>query len=222
MRNILVLLLFLVAVCTEAQTPQEWRDSISTLIEAIRKNPQSLDLRLKKAEANINLQQWEYARDEYSDVLRIDEKNLAALYFRAFCHVQLRHLDLAKADYQTFLSISPRHFEANMGLAHVYQKMGRKGDAMDQLNHVVQLFPDSAEAYAGRAAFETDQQQYDVALYDWAEAIRLNPSEAGYYVSKADVYLRQGRRKEARSVLDDAVSHGIHRGALQEWYARCK
>ena len=155
-------------------------------------------------------------------MLKIDDRNLAALYFRAFCHVQLKHLDMAKADYQSFLAISPRHFEANLGLAHVYQKMGRKGDAMDQLNHVVQLFPDSAEAYAARAAYETEQEQYAVALYDWDEAIRLQPSEAGYYVSKADVWLRQNRRKEARAVLDDAVAHGIPRASLLDWYAKCR
>jgi len=109
-----------------------------------------------------------------------------------------------------------------MGLAHVYQKLGRKADALDQLNLVVQLFPDSAEAYAGRAAFETEQQQYDVALYDWDEAIRLHPSEAGYHVSKADVYLRQGRRKEARAALDAAVASGVPRASLLDWYARCK
>ena len=96
--------LLLMAVCAHAQTPQQWRDSVSTLIEAIRLNPKNIDLRLKKAEANINLQQWEFARDEYSDVLKIDDRNLAALYFRAFCHVQLKHLDMAKADYQSFLA----------------------------------------------------------------------------------------------------------------------
>ena len=67
------------AVCAQAQTPQQWRDSVTTLIEQIRLNPQNIDLRLKKAEANINLQQWDYAISEYGDVLRLDARNLAAL-----------------------------------------------------------------------------------------------------------------------------------------------
>ena len=44
-----------------AQTPQEWRDSVSTLMTQIKKQPKDTDLRLRKAEANINLQQWDYA-----------------------------------------------------------------------------------------------------------------------------------------------------------------
>ena len=72
-------MLLLAAVCAQAQTPQQWRDSVSTLIGAINKNPKDVNLRLLKGEANINLKQWEYAVQEYGYVLRLDEKNLAAL-----------------------------------------------------------------------------------------------------------------------------------------------
>ena len=212
----------LAGVSAQAQTPREWRDSVSTLIEAIRKNPRSTDLRLKKAEANINLQQWEYAIEEYGNVLRLDERNLAALYFRAYCHSQLRHYDMARADYDAFLAIHPQHFEAHLGRAHVLQKMGRKADILDELNLMVQQFPDSAMAYAARAAYETEQKDYDVALYDWDEALRRHPENAEYAVSKADILIGLGRKKEARETLDAAVAHGVLRGALKEWYDRCR
>ena len=212
----------LAGVCAEAQTPREWRDSVSTLIEAIRKDPKNTDLRLKKAEANINLQQWEYAIEEYSDVLRLDDRNLAALYFRAYCHTQLRHYDMAKADYDAFLAIQPQHFEAHLGRAHVLQKMGRKAETFDELNLIVQQFPDSANAYAARAAYETEQQLYDVALYDWDEALRRHPENVEYAVSKADILLGLDRKKEAKETLDAVVLQGTPRGALKEWYDRCK
>ena len=211
-----------VALGAAAQTPKQWRDSVSVLIEQINLYPQNLELRLKKAEANINLQQWEYARDEYTAVLKKDEKNLAALYFRAFCQTQLRQYSFARADYEAFLAIQPEHLEARLGLAHVLQLLGRKTDAADELNRAVQMFPDSTDAYAARAAFETQQQQYDTALYDWDEALRLAPKNAELVVSKVDVLLRLGRKKEARAALDQAVKQGINRAALREWYDKCK
>ena len=222
MRKLLIMITLLAGVSAQAQTPREWRDSVSTLLEAIRLNPKSTDLRLKKAEANINLQQWEYAMEEYGDVLRLDDKNLAALYFRAYCHTQLRHYDMAKADYEAFLAIQPQHFEAHLGLAHVLQKMGRKSDTIDELNHIVQMFPDSADAYAARAAYETEMQQYDVAVYDWGEAVRRRPEHADYTVSMVDVLLRLGRKREAREALDALVSKGTPRGVLKEWYDRIR
>ncbi len=205
-----------------AQTPQEWRDSVSTLIEQIRLHPKNIDLRLKKAEANINLQQWDYAIEEYGRVLRLDERNLAALYFRAYCQGKVHHYDLAKVDYEQFLAIQPQHFEAHLGLAHVLQKMGRKTDTVDELNRIVLLFPDSAQAYAARAAYETELGQYEVALFDWDEALRCQPSNEGYTVSKVDVLIRMNRRKEARETLDALVRKGTPRGALKEWYDQCK
>ena len=210
------------AVCAQAQTPQQWRDSVKTLMEQIRLHPQNIDLRLKKAEANINLQQWDYAISEYRDVLRLDEKNLAALYFRAYCYTQQHHYDLAKVDYETFIMIDPLQLSAHLGLAHILQKLGRKADTIDQFNRCVQLFPDSASAYAARAAYETEQKLYDVALYDWDEAIRLQPKNVEYAVSKIDALLRQRRILDARLALDELVRKGTPRAALKEWYDRCR
>ena len=48
----------------QAQTPQQWRDSLAVLNRMIGEQPRSTDLRLKKAAVNIELNQWEYAIEE--------------------------------------------------------------------------------------------------------------------------------------------------------------
>ena len=222
MRNFLVVLFILSLSTAAAQSRQEWRDSLETLSASLKQDPDNIDLRLRKAEADIQLERWDYALAEYGRILRADEKNLAALYFRAYVHERQKHYDQAKVDYDAFIAIEPVHLEARLGLAHVLQKMGRKSDAMDELNRIVQMFPDSADAYAARAAYETEQQQYDVAVYDWSEAARIRPSNADYTVSKVDILLRLGRKREAREALDALVSRGTPRGVLKEWYDRTK
>lgn len=220
-KSVLIIVLFW-TVCASAQTPKQWRDSISVLIEQINLHPKNVDLRLKKAEANINLSQYDYAAEEYSKVLKQDERNLAALYFRAYCYTQLRQYSMARADYDAFLAIQPEHLEAHLGLARVLQLLNRRADAVDELNRCVQMFPDSADAYAARAAYETQLKQYDAALYDWDEALRLRPNDASLTVSKVDVLLILGRIREAREALDKAVKQGTTRAALREWYDKCK
>ncbi len=220
-KSVLIIVLFW-TVCALAQTPKQWRDSISVLIEQINLHPKNVDLRLKKAEANINLSQYDYAAEEYSKVLKQDERNLAALYFRAYCYTQLRQYSMARADYDAFLAIQPEHLEAHLGLARVLQLLNRRADAVDELNRCVQMFPDSADAYAARAAYETQLKQYDAALYDWDEALRLRPNDASLTVSKVDVLLNLGRIREAREALDKAVKQGTTRAALREWYDKCK
>lgn len=159
---------------------QNWRDTLSVLSKAIEEHPYSTDLRLRKAAANIELGQWEYAAEEYGRVLQLDSKNLAALHFRGYVNVQLRRYDLARQDYQTILSFLPRHFETQLALATVLQKMGQKEKAFDELNRLVEQFPDSATAWAARAAFEQDHGMKEVALMDWEKAIRLDPDNEDY------------------------------------------
>lgn len=220
-KSVLIIVLFW-TVCASAQTPKQWRDSVSVLIEQINLHPKNVDLRLKKAEANINLSQYDYAAEEYSKVLKQDERNLAALYFRAYCYTQLRQYSMARADYDAFLAIQPEHLEAHLGLARVLQLLNRRADAVDELNRCVQMFPDSADAYAARAAYETQLKQYDAALYDWDEALRLRPNDASLTVSKVDILLNLGRIREARGALDKAVKQGTTRAALREWFDKCK
>ena len=222
MRYFIFVLFYLSVITAVAQSRQEWRDSLETLSASLKQDPDNIDLRLRKAEADIQLERWDYALAEYGRILRTDEKNLAALYFRAYVHERQKHYDLARVDYESFLAIQPLHLEARLGLAHILQKMGRRSDAMDVLNQIVQMFPDSADAYAARAAFETKYLQYELALYDWNEAIRLRPDNEGFVISKVDLLIRLKRKKEAREALDALVSKGTPRGMLKEWYDRAR
>ena len=222
MRYFLFVLFYLSVSTAVAQSRQEWRDSLETLSASLKQDPDNIDLRLRKAEADIQLERWDYALAEYGRILRTDEKNLAALYFRAYVHERQKHYDLARVDYESFLAIQPLHLEARLGLAHILQKMGRRSDAMDVLNQIVQMFPDSADAYAARAAFETKYLQYELALYDWNEAIRLRPDNEGFVISKVDLLIRLKRKKEAREALDALVAKGTPRGMLKEWYDRAR
>jgi tetratricopeptide (TPR) repeat protein len=107
-------------------------------------------------------------------------------------------------------------------LAVVLQQLGRKQDALDELNQTIELHGDSAVAYAARANLERQMKLDDVALYDWQRAEQLAPNDPTYVVSHVDLLLVLERREEARRVLDAAVKRGIPKGMLLEWYDKCK
>ena len=220
----LILLLIAVATTqtTTAQTAQQWRDSLTVLNRMIDREPRSTDLRLRKAAVNIQLGQWDYAIDEYGKVLMIEPDNPAALYYRAYCLTNQRQYAMARSDYEAFLRKVPTHMEARLGLATVYARMGRVTDARDQYNQMVEMFRDSVVCYVARAVFETSQQQYDVALYDWDEAISRQPQNVDYVASKVDLLLKLERRKEALEELEKALQRGVPRGVLKEWIDKCQ
>lgn len=185
-------------------------------------NAQLCDTLLKQAAVNLDKQQWDYAIEKYGKVLEIDEKNLAARYFRAYAHTKLRHYDWAKSDYEDVLKIVPKHFETQLGLAYLYEKMGKKRDAFDMYNRIVQQFPDSASAYAARAVYEQANSLSEVALYDWEQAIRRSPSNTDYMISRVELLITLGRNDEAREALEEIERHGVPRGELRGWYRKLK
>ena len=219
-----MLALLFVAV-TQQQTVQaqeNWRDSLTAINKQIAQSSWSTDLHLRKANANLQLKQWQYAVDEYGLVLQKEPHNPAALFYRAYAYTHLRRFDLARNDLSDLLIVLPHHYEARLSMAVVQQQLGRKQEALDHLNQAIQQCPDSAVAFAARANLERDMKQDEAALYDWQKAEELSPRDPTYVVSHVDLLLVLERRKEARRVLDAAVNRGIPRGMLLEWYAKCK
>ena len=223
-RKGLMLALLFVAVTQQqmVQAQENWRDSLTAINKQIAQSSWSTDLHLRKANANLQLKQWQYAVDEYGLVLQKEPHNPAALFYRAYAYTHLRRFDLARNDLSDLLIVLPHHYEARLSMAVVQQQLGRKQEALDHLNQAIQQCPDSAVAYAARANLERDMKQDEAALYDWQKAEELSPRNPTYVVSHVDLLLVLERRKEARRVLDAAVNRGIPRGMLLEWYAKCK
>ena len=201
---------------------QNWRDTLSVLSRQIAKSSWSIDLHLRKANANLQLAQWQYAVDEYTLILQHDTQNPAALFYRAYANTHLRRFQLSKNDLTLLLSLFPRHYEARLSLAIVLEQLGQRQEALDQLNQTIEQHADSASAYAARANMERRMKQDEAALYDWQRAEQLSPRDPLFVVSHVDLLLVLERRKEARRVLDAAVDRGIPRGMLKEWYDKCK
>lgn len=221
-RLILAIGCCLLAIGIQGQTNQQWRDSLNAINKQIAQSPYSVSLHLRKAAINLELQQWEFAVDEYKTILRHDEHNLTALFYRAYAYTHLRRYDLAKNDYNDILLEKPTHLEARLGLAYDYQLMDKRNDALDLLNIVVEQHPDSVSGYVARASLETDMKRYEAALYDWEQASRLNPENTDYLLSHIDVLIRLGRKDTARRELELLSSRGVNQGALREFYRRLK
>lgn len=201
---------------------EDLRDSLSRAIETLSYHPDSVDLMLKKASWNMQLEQWQYAKDEYDKVLRIDPANVAGLFYRAYANDRLLRYKFARIDYETLLSIVPGNFEAQLGLALVNQKDKHFTEALDGINRLVTAFPDSAVAWAARAGMENERGQLELAEYDYSEALRRDPSNADYLLNRADLRIKLKRKEDARRDLNAIVNLGTPKMALKEWYDKCK
>lgn len=222
MKRLLSLLILSVALpqLLLAQNPQWMADSLVAARNELKMYPDSVDLILKKAAWNVQMGDWEYAKGEYDHVLRLQPHNPAALYYRAFVNTKLGRYNFARLDYTHLLTLVPGNFEAQLGLALMNDMDNRKTEAMNQINMLVEQFPDSAIAYAARAGMEMERKQYMLAEYDYTQALIRDPQNTDYILSRVEVYVAMGKRRDARRDLDLLVSMGIPRASLEEYYRK--
>lgn len=218
----LVIVFAVIAIGGAAQNRAALRDSLAAAVERLAYSPDSLDLRLKKASWNVQLEQWQYAKNEYDYVLGRDPQNIAALFYRAYVNEKLNRYGFARLDYENLLSVLPGNFEGRLGLALLNQKDHHYTDAIDQINLLVAQYPDSAVAYAARGGIEMERKMYDLAEFDYGKAISLAPDDMDYRLSRVNVRLLLRRKDEARDDLDEMVRRGIPRANLMDWYAKCR
>lgn len=222
-RKIVMIALVLALSSTlQAQTRKQLRDSLATAVEALSFHPDSTDLRLRKASWNIQLEEWQYAHEEYDYILRRDPNNVAALFYRAFVNEKQKRYKFARLDYENFLALVPGNFEASLGLALLNQKDNHYTEAFNQINLLVTQNPDSAVAYAARAGIEMERKMYVPAEYDYGKAIELNPGNTDYLLNRANVRIMMKRKKEAREDLEMMVKLGVPKANLMEWFRKCK
>lgn len=221
-RKIILLSLCVMSMVALAQDRRALLDSLNVATDKLGYHPDSLDLRLRKASWNVELEQWQYAKDEYDYVLRRDPQNVAALFYRAFVNEKMHRYNFARRDYEAVLSMVPGNFESRLGLALLNQKDHHYTEAIDHINILVSQYPDSAVAYAARGGMEVERNMLELAEYDFGKAISLAPDNTDYRLSRADVRLRLKRKDEAREDLDEMVKRGVSRANLADWYAKCR
>ncbi len=198
------------------------RDSLAAATTELAYHPDSIDLRLKKAAWNIELEQWQYAKDDLDKVLFLNNTNIAGLFYRAFVNEKLLRYNFARLDYQNLLVLVPGNFQAQLGLALLNEKDKHYTEAYDGINGLIEQYPDSAMAYAARGGMEKEQGKLELAEYDYAKAMELDEQNEDYAFNHVDVLINLGRKNDALIDLRRLLKNGCPAGRLQDFYARLR
>lgn len=206
----------------KAQSHKDLRDSLAQATDVLAYKPDSIDLRLKKVAWNIQLEQWNYAKDDLDKVLFFDKDNIAGLYYRAFVNEKLNRYNFARLDYQNLLTLVPGNFQAQLGLALLNEKDKHYTEAYDGINGLIEQYPDSAIAYAARAGMEKERGLLELAEYDFKEAMNRDATNKDYLLNHVDLLLTLGRKVEAADDLKRLQQMGMTLGELRDFYARLR
>ena len=192
------------------------KEALEAYSLALNLTPYSITILLNRASLYLEMDMLDKAYLDYCNVIDLDAKNKEALQFRAYVYMRRRQYMEARLDYQRLLAEEPGNKTARVGIAMVNQKDKRYREALEELNRLITDYPRDVSLLKARAELEVEMNSLELALLDLEEAIKITPNDADIYVMCGEIYLTQGKKREAYAAFEKAVELGIPRSMLQD------
>ena len=192
------------------------QEALESYSLALNLTPYSITMLLNRASLYLDMGYWDKAYVDYCNVIDLDDKNQEALGFRAYIYMRRRQYQDARNDYQKLLEVVPGDKTARIGMAMVNQKLQRYRESLEEFNRLIVDYPKDVSLLKARAELEVEMNTLELALLDLESAVKMAPNDAEIYVMCGDIYMAQGRNREAYVAYEKAVELGVLRPELQD------
>ena len=155
------------------------------------------------------------AMDDFDRAIELDEDAPAAYANRAMVHRARGDIRSAIVDYQHALEVEPDYAEAHSALGFIFLEAGYPEKAIDQFDQAIEKQPYDATNYYNRGNAYAAQEEYEIAIEDYTEALQLDEegrrvpakswSRAAQTRGFSRCYRRLEPRDRARSIQPDAI-----------------
>ena len=191
-------------------------DAVESYSLALNLTPYSVTMLLNRASLYLEMDYLDMAYVDYCNVIDLDDKNQEALRFRAYIYMRRRQYQDARNDYQRLLEAIPGEKTARIGMAMANQKLNRHRESLEEFNRLIVDYPKDASLLKARAELEIVMNSLEMALLDLEHAAKLDPNDADIYIMCGEIYLAQGKKREAYAVFEKAIELGVPRPLLED------
>lgn len=190
----------------------DWNKALEKAEELLTKDSSNIKALLLKAEALLNLEKFNDARDCYLEAIKTESDNLESLLGLAISYAQLEDYDKALSYTEKMLSRGKKKAFVQLG-----SDLAKKWDLVKgwEGKEAVQLKSDLAEAKSGLAELKlsfakgwealgivrANLKQFDSARASYKEAIELEPENYEYWLRLGDLEGNQGNHEETLRCL---------------------
>lgn len=167
-------------------------ESIANLEAALEASPNDIDARDLLMQTYSEQRNWSELRRVANDTLRLAPNEAAARSFLAT--VQTREQEIASAENKMRQAPTP---DGLIDLSLLYYQAGKYSDCIRTAKRVIELKPDSAEAYNNIAAAYNSMGLWDDGIQAAREATRLKPDFA---IAKNNLLFAIAQKQRAAGV----------------------
>lgn len=151
--------------------------ALEDLNEAESRLPKNSRVYFERGHVYLKLKNYPQAIEDFDRVIELEPRHSSAYLNRGIAYYRLNDFDKAKMDYESALAIqkSPLVYQR---LADIHLRTGQFDEALHDADEMIQLDPNSADAYAIRAAVYNAKRAYDQALTAAKRSLELDPNHA--------------------------------------------
>ena len=197
-------------------------DALESYTVALSLTPEAVPMLEARGNFLLKLELYERAIRDFSAALDFAPKNKDIRLHRAYSYFQIRLYGESRADYEKVLESDATNYAALLGLALICQQTNHKTEAIERMNHLVELYPDSVEIYAVRADIYMESRQEDLALLDLDHAVSLDTSNPRYVLARAYLHKQMGNKRQALNDFNQAIELGIPAASLRNDMKACR
>jgi len=186
------------------------KEAETLLQDAIRRYPDSRQLRYQLGELYVTWEKQERAIDVFKEAAHIgihpdpaeERKRRGRLYERiAEMNFFLVRFDEAFAALTTALEINPASVKSRILLGALFLRRNKFDEAAAEYNRVIAANPGNADAYDGLAQVDLARSRYSDTVWYADKALALDPGLQTSRYAKAMALIRDGQHDEGRTVL---------------------
>jgi len=151
-----------VELAMEYEYANDWREAVDAYLMALALVPNDADVHFRLAEVYFAVDKLEPAIDEYRKAVALDEGLKKAYYQMGRAYLGSRRYDEAVTALEKYVEVSPYDFNGLWFLGRTLEKVGRKKDALERYEEILDY---STGAYAAVGKIGVFGTSDDLAAY---------------------------------------------------------
>jgi tetratricopeptide (TPR) repeat protein len=167
-------------------------------LEKVAKSGNSADAYLLAGSTLLDLNDFEPARRDLDEALRLDPKLPGVYTLAGTARDKTGAIQEAEAAFREALKINPDDFDANLYLGAILYKRRDLDEAKPYLDRALRLDPKSSMARYEVAMFESTSGQYQAAAEGLERLVKDDPTWLEPHVELASLYYRLHRPEDGR------------------------
>lgn len=181
---------------------EQYKQAIDIIEKKLETSPNDPELLLISAYAEAGLKQWDKAIQRIKEAVYhapTDKKDEYMIDMANIHHLQ-KSYGKSEEIYQDILKKNPKNIRAMYNLGYLFQKTGKKSEAMNYYSKILQLAPNHTKSFISLIQLNMQEMQYDKAISLSRQFQKNAPEQTEGYYYEAIALIRQNKPNYAAAI----------------------